>query len=1132
MHEPKTAPPEYYKVRQENFFPGRQSEAVPQYIMRNVKDYTSAKGAGDILEPMSPRHKPQFYQVTPKAAPTSIQMAPNPDMDTTREHDHQFDMEDNDRPLLGELPSKIMLAGGGDASADDNLNGSPMHSITQPGITIGPPNDKYELEADTIAEKAVSSNAVQRSVERINGNDNGEEEFVLQSKLQLKDDVLRDKKDPELQTKENASEVLPKLQRKCEECEIDEERIQRKENSSANQTSNDIVNQLNSLKGNGRPLNNEVSREFGVKLGADFSGVNVHTDSSANIMTSQLGARAFTHGNDIYFNRGEYNPDSSAGRHLIAHELTHVVQQSGGNSSIQRKPLPKKEFESVTYTFERKISELNDLIDNGKTEEAKKKAQEVISYGSSEIMAQMHGYAAAKALFRLDMADEAEKILDLASRAYFGSYSRMQPSVDAVKLILAQAEIAFKAGKVDYAYTLYEKAFNWLERYELKTTSSSALSVGADTYVKELYPKLVKGIFAIPAYYKSQNDVKKQTEYLSKIKNLFIGSSITDRYADLVSQAFIDLKMVDEGMEILKEGQKDYTPQNSYDDWIYPKSKTEFLLKNAKTSLDNKDWDTAYKLLIATLGWIKDNRKALDSWVLNVGQKRTFIEDSLYTLMNGLLTIVDFFINQAEEAFKKSDPNAAQHLTTASSWLDKIQKDVQVGDLYTFIVAKTNQKEKDSTEATYEDVKDPSKKAMKVKGYEGDMPTGIQLLVMDGFTFSDRRRRLDQIIDAKKGQFKSIKDFYETDKDVVALFKTKKGREPDIHNIDDRKLFWSLKYDHLTTTGGKSNEEAVQALMDSIHGYLSAFTIHTKYDIPDTKTDVISGEYPKSITSQALMDCGVFAMRTAYELSLIRNKANLDFYFVSILNHIMLGIVDKGLSFGWGVSNNVIKKLGSNISTDGVGRSVQDVFPGIPTPLSTTKIGKTDEASLVTTFRAIPDDLFLPDNFSTLSSTNKKKAKENAKLLKAKYITIRKINKEGRYSISVLLREISIAHDKLVKIKEPAERKTKTTEFESSTVNKIDKIRKPYEDYCDRIMEFHNEMSKIRGNKTYTSVMSSLFVQNCYHLILYGAHKLGQSSWKNDKWITATILKNMNTKYTGDPVPWDSSIAAFDFNKD
>ena len=75
-------------------------------------------------------------------------------------------------------------------------------------------------------------------------------------------------------------------------------------------------------------------------IGADFSNVRVHTDSHAVQMSQDLSAHAFTHGNDVYFNEGKYNPQSSDGQHLLAHELTHTVQQSGMiNKKIQRQAL-------------------------------------------------------------------------------------------------------------------------------------------------------------------------------------------------------------------------------------------------------------------------------------------------------------------------------------------------------------------------------------------------------------------------------------------------------------------------------------------------------------------------------------------------------------------------------------------------------------------------------------------------------------------------------------------------------------------------------------------------------------------------------------------------------------------------
>jgi Domain of unknown function (DUF4157) len=64
------------------------------------------------------------------------------------------------------------------------------------------------------------------------------------------------------------------------------------------------------------------------RFGADFSGVRVHTDAGADGLNRSLSAKAFTTGRDIYFRQGEYNPGSSSGRSLLAHELTHVVQQN------------------------------------------------------------------------------------------------------------------------------------------------------------------------------------------------------------------------------------------------------------------------------------------------------------------------------------------------------------------------------------------------------------------------------------------------------------------------------------------------------------------------------------------------------------------------------------------------------------------------------------------------------------------------------------------------------------------------------------------------------------------------------------------------------------------------------------
>ena len=90
----------------------------------------------------------------------------------------------------------------------------------------------------------------------------------------------------------------------------------------------DVERAIESSRGGGHSLDSGVQAQMGRALGADFGGVRVHTDAGADGLNQALSARAFTTGQDIYFRQGEYNPGSSAGRSLLAHELTHVLQQN------------------------------------------------------------------------------------------------------------------------------------------------------------------------------------------------------------------------------------------------------------------------------------------------------------------------------------------------------------------------------------------------------------------------------------------------------------------------------------------------------------------------------------------------------------------------------------------------------------------------------------------------------------------------------------------------------------------------------------------------------------------------------------------------------------------------------------
>jgi hypothetical protein len=103
-----------------------------------------------------------------------------------------------------------------------------------------------------------------------------------------------------------------------------------KEEEGEAEVSPDVEEAIERKRGGGQPLEDGVRAQMESAFDSDFSGVRVHTDAEADALSRGLGARAFTTGRDIFFRQGAYSPDNSSGRELLAHELTHVVQQRGG----------------------------------------------------------------------------------------------------------------------------------------------------------------------------------------------------------------------------------------------------------------------------------------------------------------------------------------------------------------------------------------------------------------------------------------------------------------------------------------------------------------------------------------------------------------------------------------------------------------------------------------------------------------------------------------------------------------------------------------------------------------------------------------------------------------------------------
>ena len=131
----------------------------------------------------------------------------------------------------------------------------------------------------------------------------------------------------------------PPVQRKCAECEEEEKKLQRKEkNESAVSSSPEVDSYVNGIQAKGDSMSPQLRSFFEPRFGYDFSGVKMHTDTVAAKSAQSINALAYTSGNHIVFNNGQFSPQSEPGKKLLAHELTHVVQQSSSASgSVMRK---------------------------------------------------------------------------------------------------------------------------------------------------------------------------------------------------------------------------------------------------------------------------------------------------------------------------------------------------------------------------------------------------------------------------------------------------------------------------------------------------------------------------------------------------------------------------------------------------------------------------------------------------------------------------------------------------------------------------------------------------------------------------------------------------------------------------
>lgn len=199
-------------------------------------------------------------------------------------------------------------------------------SKIQTKLKIGYPNDRFEQQADRVADAVVNK-----------------PDQPLQMQPQEEDEELQ-------------------MQPMEEEEELQMKPAIRRSHDGNMITSPNISSKISEMQGSGQPLAAETQEEMGDKMGADFSRLSIHTGPDAAQLSDNLGARAFTVGNNIYFNRGEYKPGTTEGRRLIAHELVHTVQQGSMSPQYEGATVYGKWWKFWNWFSDDEIEDMNEAI--------------------------------------------------------------------------------------------------------------------------------------------------------------------------------------------------------------------------------------------------------------------------------------------------------------------------------------------------------------------------------------------------------------------------------------------------------------------------------------------------------------------------------------------------------------------------------------------------------------------------------------------------------------------------------------------------------------------------------------------------------------------------------------------------
>lgn len=593
-----------------------------------------------------------------------------------------------------------------------------------------------------------------------------------------------------------------------------------------------IVNDV--LQGTGQPLDRSTRAFMESRFGYDFANVRVHSDERANRSARAIDATAYAVGDHVVFGAGKYTPGTSGGRRLLAHELTHVVQQTApGASSVA---IQRDTRETATPAAPKKFYQaIEDEIAGADADMARQLKEKKYQFMVHKPM----NYDALKLLLPLAKAIDEGKTADIPAL------------VDT--FIAGDSQAPFRA----------------LQEDMLVEMSARLVTIGLETQAKKLRDNFSAGEKAWNTPYREDPGRARRDIAVYKAS---VDRAIAIADASTVEKSKVSLEVMIRVLDMLRVAvravDQKAPAEESPDSWRYSLHMTR-----------KGYWKELIEVLATLVGGIET-------------QLQAFMERAATDLGEGrgsatLLVLRDVVEKKLEPAISTADEEKG------------------IGGI-TIPITKTEIRGGKGT-ITDSLSTDPKPRSVKVNTYTPDQDYARELqstLIALVKVRKQQIARIAQIYGATDVLREDKKDEKELKADAAKNAETMKkvtaaGGKLRLDSDDDWRDFLLQKYKDETGQSAKDKGAALSSVIKLLFSYLKAFTVHARftniYDQGDFKDAYFNKPFPRTLAGQLVQDCGVYAMRVAYILSLVRKELGLRFQFVHMPAHLALVITGDGL---------------------------------------------------------------------------------------------------------------------------------------------------------------------------------------------------------------------------------------------